>query len=180
MTLQSKNAGLRLANPFYLQRVCPAPPPILPPDSACRWEPNTTRAFRGVVANLTIPWRTAKKRWPRYFVRAECVLLGLTQNVSDPLNGMKLDLWNGKGPGLSGSKRAYSEKSTAGRKLLQGSTPYGVTGQVSTRQTQTAVACCFHHCHRLNIHHPHGKLYPQPKPFVSLILSFSGIRLSHR
>jgi len=80
-----------------------------------------------LMANLTVPWRRAKSVWPAYFVRAECVLLGLTQDASDPLPGMQLELWNGKGPGLAGNKPSRGPRS--GRKLAQGSTEYGVLGQ---------------------------------------------------
>jgi len=80
-----------------------------------------------LMANLTVPWRQAKSVWPAYFVRAECVLLGLTQDASNPLPGMQLELWNGKGPGLAGNKPSRGPRS--GRKLAQGSTEYGVLGQ---------------------------------------------------
>lgn len=87
--------------------------------------------FQRLIVNLTVPWRVAKRQWPFYFVRGQCVLLGITQDASNPLPGMNLELWNGRGPGLAGNKAARGPRANHQRGLLQETTAYGVTGQVN-------------------------------------------------
>lgn len=78
-----------------------------------------------------VPWHTAHVRWPHYFTN--CTLLGITHDFERPLHGMGLDLWNGRGPGLSGILRSRPVLSNAGngrRKLLaKTQANYGVAGQ---------------------------------------------------
>jgi len=78
------------------------------------------------MAASVVPWRMAKNRWPRYFTG--CTLLGVTHDMLNPLEKMGLELWNGKGPGLSGSLLA-TKTETSGRKLLKTQQNYGVVGQ---------------------------------------------------
>lgn len=74
----------------------------LPRDSA-----NLTDAqmqtLKAALATFIVPWKNAHDRWPKYFTG--CTLLGVTHNVSSPLNSMGLDLWSGRGPGLAANKK---------------------------------------------------------------------------
>lgn len=66
-----------------------------------KWGPREVALLHNASIGLIVPWRTANRRWPKYFTG--CNLLGLTHDIKSPLDAMGLDLWNGKGPGLSGS-----------------------------------------------------------------------------
>jgi len=96
------------------------------------WSRSDVAQFRNASGPLVISWRTAKNRWPKYFVN--CTLLGVTHDMTNPLNSMGLQLWNGKGPGLQGS--LLSKQAAVGRRLQQqpvdsaSTAPsYGVLGQ---------------------------------------------------
>lgn len=99
--------------------------------NAKRWDNRTVGHFKYVLKHMMVPWHTAHKRWPLYF--SGCTLLGVTHNVTHPLEGMKLDLWGGKGPGLKGSLRSLPVKASRALRGLKSSKVqpqnYGIAGQ---------------------------------------------------
>jgi len=115
------------------------------PNDAKRWNSTATAKFKLATAMLVVPWRTAKNHWPKYFVN--CTLLGLTQDMSNPLTGMNLQLWNGKGPGLTAALRVQHQVPSKGRRLAKSATTtnYGVVGQViMMHPAQHAPSACMH------------------------------------
>jgi len=92
-----------------------------------RWNSTTDGPFKRAATQLIVPFSAAERQWPKYFVN--CTLLGLTQDMASPLDGMQLDLWNGKGPGLEGSRLIPGHGSASGRRLSQSTSLYGALGQ---------------------------------------------------
>lgn len=82
-----------------------------------RWTRQEIKRFRKASMAMVIPWRIARRRWPKYFTG--CTLLGLTHDLNFPLEKMGLDLWGGRGPGLTGSLLPHKTTSNpvAGRRL---------------------------------------------------------------
>jgi len=92
-----------------------------------KWNGTAEGPFKRAATLSIVPWAVAKRRWPKYFVN--CTLLGINHNMSSPLDGMQLDLWNGKGPGLEGSRRQNRAATGHGRRLSQSTSLYGALGQ---------------------------------------------------
>lgn len=97
---------------------------------ASKWNGTTEGPFKRAVSKMMMPFAVANRRWPKYFTG--CTALGLTHDMLSPLDGMGLDLWGGKGPGLKGSRLPVRPSNTSanGRRLAQ-TTPsgYGALGQ---------------------------------------------------
>jgi hypothetical protein len=88
-----------------------------------RWTRGEIKLFRKASMAMVVPWRVARRRWPKYFTG--CTLLGLTHDLNFPLQKMGLDLWGGKGPGLTGSllpQKTFTN-ATQGRRLQGAANP---------------------------------------------------------